>query len=74
MVLELHRKKNTKNMSCQHLKPPYTLTNILFIFAFTFFSEYSSGNKLTYLLPKLIKGYHAVIYQPWTYHFFTIIM
>lgn len=52
-------------MSCQHLKPPYTLKNILFILPLPspFSNEYISANKLTHLLPKLIKGHCAVIYQ-----------
>lgn len=63
-------------MSCQHLKPPYTLINMLFILPLPspFSNEYISGNKLTYLLPKFIKGYCAVIFQLWTYNFITIIV
>lgn len=64
MALELYRKKKKKNMCCQHPKPPNTLINILFILPLPspFSNEYTSGNKLTYLLPKFTKGYCAVIY------------
>lgn len=65
MALELHRKKISKNLSCQHPKAPYTLINTLFILPLPspFSNEYCSGNKITYLLPKLIKLYCTVVYQ-----------